>query len=309
MFKKLVFVAAVLSASGMSAQKPYSYRNSAVLSAVLVLASVAAQVGADAVGRAQSRNLAEKLAPRSFKLKAKDFWNAVLTLQNYKNKASELFGAQTKAGAQKQGFVKTLKANPFLIAGGCCAVAPSVVAWQLNVRHEKNEKLAANKEVKDEAAELRKQQEAAAELKRQQNVAKRHRKALAKRAKEEAEAKLVQEKLDETEKKAAEARADLERRCVAARNEESQRLQRERENARTVVPLPGVSRSESSPRMDKPSDKPASADAPSPSEDDGWTVVPKRKGKKSSPFPAGLPKHDANTFAALASESEEELVG
>ena len=148
--QQIILAVVVLSASGTCAKNLYSYKKTAGLSALLVAASVAAQVGADGVSRAQSRNLAEKLAPRSFKLKAKDFFNAILTLENYKNKASELFGAKTKTGASKQGFVKSLTANPFLIAGGFSVFAPSLVAWQLNIRHEKNEKLAADKKARDE---------------------------------------------------------------------------------------------------------------------------------------------------------------
>ena len=91
--KMLLFVATLLMASGHPCSagntKPHSYVNSIALGTSLAAFLVAAQIGADEVIRAKERNLAEKLTPRSLTLQVKDFWNAILTLENYKNKAAE----------------------------------------------------------------------------------------------------------------------------------------------------------------------------------------------------------------------------
>ena len=147
-FKKLLFVAAALSASGISASgttKNHSYRNSMALGTTLAFVLIAAQIGADEVIRAKKRNLAEKLSPRSLKLQVKDFWNEILTFENYKNKATKLIT-----------FAKT---NPLIGLAGCAALAPTVTAKNLNDRKDALANQEREKELKETLAKLQQAQE------------------------------------------------------------------------------------------------------------------------------------------------------
>ena len=152
--KMLLFVATLLMASGHPCSagntKPHSYVNSIALGTSLAAFLVAAQIGADEVIRAKERNLAEKLTPRSLTLQVKDFWNAILTLENYKNKAAEFKAifvrSNTKNNPQQtffQTYMAFVKANPLIDLAVVAAIAPTATAKILNNRNEALEKAAA----------------------------------------------------------------------------------------------------------------------------------------------------------------------